>query len=311
MASPEIVNELLNGLRERLKSRWKECRKQSFSPNTKGAAYEKALANFLKDYIGGVYNIHTRTAIIDDELKCFDLFSIEENEFDIVATYKQSKPQIIFEAESMKWVPYNAVPFICEVKSSLSTSNLRSDLEKTTKLSKIEREGGFGVTIGGNMTVDYQLKFLVYDEAPSIDMKTVYDILEENMEGWELVLLVEDDELIANPRLPFSKILSDFAPKKTDSGIVHSSNGLIWFLTYISVSIVHPPAITTVRPILNMMNYEFFSILRNYIKKSSNFEELQEQLSEEGLKVDKETLKEVANEFEEVEEKIHKMTDKE
>lgn len=260
--SPEpndVISDLLDGLRDRLRSRWEEYRRQSYNPNTKGAAYEKALANFLRDYVGGAYNIQTRTAVIDDELECFDLFTPAQNEIDVVAVFPQSRPQIVFESEGMTWVPYHGVAFICEVKSTLSTTALRDDLEKTAKLQQIERENGFGVTIGGSTNVDHQLKCLVYDNSSSVSDETLIEILEDNLNAWDLLLMVEDDEIIANPNLPFTDTLNNALyayGASEEKGLVYAPNGLLWFLTFICVSIPHPPSITTVNPLLQMVHRE-------------------------------------------------------
>lgn len=255
----QIISNLLDGLRQKLRSRWQEYRRQSYNQNTKGAAYEEALAKLLTDYVGGAYDIRTRTAVIDDELKCLDLFTPAQNEIDVVAVFPQSRPQIVFESEGMTWVPYHGVAFVCEVKSSLTTTALRDDLEKTAKLQQIERDEGFGVTISGSANVDHQLKCLVYDKASSVSDETLIEILEDNLNAWDLVLLVEDDEIIANPNLPFSETLNHplYAYGESESeGIVYAPNGLLWFLAFISVSIPHPPTITTVNPLLQMVHRE-------------------------------------------------------
>lgn len=255
----DIVSDLLDGLRQKLRSQWQEYRRQSYNQNTKGAAYEEALAKLLTDYLGGAYNIRTRTAILDDELKCLDIFTPAQNEIDVVAVFPQARPQIVFETEGMTWVPYHGVAFICEVKSSLTTTALREDLQKTAKLQEIEREEGFGVTIGGSANVDHQLKCLVYDKSSSVSEETLLDILESKKEAWDLVLLVEDDEIIANPDLPFAETLKHplYAYGESENeGLVHAPNGLLWFLAFISVSIPHPPAITTVNPLLQMVHRE-------------------------------------------------------
>lgn len=295
----EIINELLEGLRNRLRSQWREYRKQSYNPNSKGAAYEKALANLLRDYVGGTYDIRTRTAVIDDSLECFNIFSPSENEIDVVAIFPQSKPQVVFEADNLSWIPYHGVAFICEVKSALTTTALRDDLAKTGKLAEIEREDGFGVTIGGSTTVNYQLKCLVYDEVKSVSIDTIYDILEQNIDAWDLLLLVERNELIANPKLPFSETAGKplYCHKNTDAGLVHVHNGLLWFLAYISVSIDYPPSISTVTPLLEMIHREaFFSQFdEEILSLVSQLEEGDLSELEEGEELTKDRLKELLN----------------
>lgn len=254
-----VISNLLDGLRQRLRSRWEAYRKQSYNQNTKGAAYEEALAKFLTEYVGGAYDIRTRTAVVDNDLRCFDLFTPAQNEIDVVAIFPQAKPQIVFESEGMTWVPYYGVAFICEVKSSLTTTALRDDLDKTEKLQQIERENGFGVTIGGKSNVNHQLKCLVYDKSSSVSHDTLTEILEENLDAWDLVLLVENDEVIANPNLPFSDTLKHplYAHGESeDEGLVYAPNGLLWFLAFISVSIPHPPSLTTINPLLQMVHHE-------------------------------------------------------
>lgn len=295
-----IIRELLNGLRNDLRSDWREYRSQSYNPNSKGAAYEQALAKLLENYLGGTYDIRTRTAVIDDSLKCFDLFSPSQNEIDVVAVFPQSKPQIVFESNNMSWVPYHGVAFICEVKSALTTTALRDDLDKTGKLSEMEREGGFGVTIGGGVTVDYQLKCLVYDEVQSVSTETIYDILEQNKDAWELVLLVEENELIANPKLPFSETVDQplYRYENTESDLVHLPNGILWFLVYISISIDYPPTISTIEPIFQMMHKEamYSEFGEEFMKLISKIDEDTLSKLDDGEEVTQERLEELYEE---------------
>ncbi|WP_126662015.1 DUF6602 domain-containing protein [Haloterrigena salifodinae] len=269
--SEEIISDLLTGLRQKLRTQWREYRSQSYNQNTKGEAYEQALANLLTDYVGGAYDIRTRTAVIDDNLDCFELFTPAQNEIDVVATFPQATPQIVFQSQGMTWVPYHGVAFICEVKSRLTTTALRNDLEKTGKLQQIEREGSFGVTIGGNMTVNHQLKCLVYDDSSNVNEETMVEILEENLEAWDLVLLVEEDMIIAHPKLPFTETLENplfMYTKSENKGSVLARNGLFWLLTYISVSIPHPPSLVTVNPLLQMLQNERFMELEDLTEEN-------------------------------------------
>ncbi|MGV9200464.1 MAG: DUF6602 domain-containing protein [Promethearchaeia archaeon] len=277
----EIIKRLLDGLSNRLRSQWEEYRRQRVSSDAKGDSYENSLADFLKEYLGGTYDFHTKAAIIDEKLECFNLFSSKQNEFDVVAKFSQCKPQFIFKLEDMEWIPYNGVAFICEVKSSLNSTNLKDDLEKTGKLSEIEREEMRGVTIEGDMTVDHQLKCLVYDDSISITKETIFETLENNMDSWDLILLVDMDELIVNPKLPFSsKVRNSIHCLKTRaSDIILLPNGLIWFLTFLSVSIPHPPSLTVVNPILNMVQKESkHSLLLSLLDDESKKDYLKENL---------------------------------
>lgn len=239
---------LFNGFKNQLRSKWKDYRDQSFNQNTKGYAYEKALSDLLTDYFGGVFDIHTRAAIIDTNTKCFDYFTLGENEFDVIATFKQAKPQIVFEQNEMRWLPYNSVAFICETKSKLDSSSLTDDLEKVKKLRKISVsfENRFGVTITGKYTAKHQLNFLVYDRT-SIAQKTLLQKTQDNLSAWDAILLVEEDNILVNPKLPYSNIL----PKVESISI--SGNGLVHFIGLISGSVPHPTSVNTINTLFNLM----------------------------------------------------------
>lgn len=63
---------LFEKIQEQLQHDWKQWR--DIYANSKGLTYEQSLANFLESYFGGVYDINTRVATIDSELRCFDVF---------------------------------------------------------------------------------------------------------------------------------------------------------------------------------------------------------------------------------------------
>ena len=128
-------------------------------------------------------------------------------------------------------------------------------------------ENRFGVTVGGNYTIEDPLQCLVYDRE-SIADDTLDGILTENQEHWHMVLIVENDVLILNRSLPLSEI---FAPSSDDFGsegmpeippeylamleeqadinldpaIITLDNGLFWFLITISASIPDPMSVNT------------------------------------------------------------------
>lgn len=260
----EYIDEMLENLEEALKSDWREYRRQSFNANTKGAAYEKALAALLTEYLGEVFEIRTRTAIIDRELDCFQKLSPGQNEIDIVASFKQSKPHIVFESQDMTWVPYNGVAFVCEVKSELKTTSLREDLAKLNKLRElgVDPSDRFGVLISGDSTVQHQMMTLAYDKSSEVSEESLVDILENNLTTWDLVLLVEEDVLIANPNLPFSQqvgVEMEDGRKMNfngttigDEDLMMYPSGFLWFLSYICTSIPHPPVVQTINPLIAM-----------------------------------------------------------
>lgn len=256
---------LINSFGSEIQSNWRQHRKQIFNQNTKGAAYERTLSDFLGDYFGHLYNIYTRTAVIDKRLTCFDVFNAGESEIDVVSTYTQAVPGIIFESSEMRWVPYDAVAFVCEVKSKITTSSLESDLLKFAKLKNIEpddqsnRFRGIQSTTDlfiesepGNRirsveaTVGHQLKCLVYDEA-SISEESLRELLREDTEIWDILLIVDKNIIFLSPELPFTDFWNErftFSTEEEDIPLSEAlpeilclQDGLLWFILVLALSI--------------------------------------------------------------------------
>jgi hypothetical protein len=276
---------LIEGFSDELQAKWRQHRAQSFNSNTKGAAYERTLAEFLEEYFSGLYNIYTRTATIDKQLSCFDVFTAGESEIDVVCTYKQAVPELIFDSGGMRWVPYDAVAFVCEVKSRLSTSSVESDLEKLAKLKSIEPDdqskrfaGNVSTTSIFNerpdgtrrdttvTTVNHQLKCLVYDEA-SISEDSLRERLRTDTEIWDLVLIVDEDLIFISPELPFTghwydnivwvdnetrRSASEFFPE-----ILCLRDGLLWFVLLLALTIPHPMPFDASMALLKLVSREW------------------------------------------------------
>ena len=254
MSQPN-VEELINGFENALRSEWRQYREQSFNTNTKGGAYETALKELLQQYLGNILDIRTRSAIVDAKLDCFSLLTEGENEIDIVATYKTATPNIVFEAGDMSWVPYDGVSFLCEVKSSLSKSSLESDLEKIEKLVDLRDspEDRFHTYTSTPYSVNHQLMCLVYDEENIAD-SSKSDLLEEYSDVWDLMLVVEEDEMYVNSTLPFMDFL--FPTDVGDPHWIYVENGLAWFILALSTSIPYPDTVYAADPILNLISQQ-------------------------------------------------------
>jgi hypothetical protein len=271
---------LLAALQEQLQSDWKEFR--DLYHNSKGAQYERTLANLFEQYFGGVYDVRTRAAVIDPDGDCFDAFDFRSGseELDIVASFQQSKPRVVFEtgdeSNPLPWVPYEGVAFVCEVKSRLDKAALDSDLFKLGKLTRLDETiaDRFGPKIGGKFTVDDPLKLLVYDKA-SIDDEVLNTTLEEASDDWHMLLIAENDTLLMNTTLPVSNQVvpsaSEFGPEPlgelpefalefiesetgydTDPEIVSLDRGLLWFVAALSISIPDPLSVSTTDSILSL-----------------------------------------------------------
>jgi hypothetical protein len=270
---------LLDGMREKLQTQWVQYRKQSFNNNTKGAAYEKALKEFLLEYFEGIYQIETRTAVVDGDMKCFDIFEAGESELDVVATFKQAVPGVVFQSSDMMWVPYDGVAFICEVKSQLTKPALESDMEKLEKVSELDivvsrfdrntarsklTSWESGETIRRDISVDHPLRCLVYDEE-SISPNFLMDYATKNTELWDIILIVDEDMILLSPELPFVEgwyERIDFGGSSFDISdampdVLVLPDGLVWFILLISLSVPRPLPFTTAPALLGLVQKEW------------------------------------------------------
>lgn len=262
--------------------------------NSKGANYEGRLVSFLSKYFGGAYDIRQRGAIIDPDLRCFDVFEYNgDEEHDLVAVFNRSVPKFVLEVTnrrspfsrhevnpSLKWIPGEAVAFVCEVKSQLDKQSLTQDLDKISKTSRLSKslENRFGPYTSNQFTVEDPLLGLVYHRT-SISEDTLEVILEEN-EDWDFMLLVMDDKLILSKDLPFSEYFnprsSNFGPSHAEISFPESvsdflfpgyeeynhvtlSRGLFWFMVMLSVSIPSPIQVSTIDSLLALSEPPFVS----------------------------------------------------
>lgn len=130
----EILKKIQAGFREE----FDKIREMRYNPNTKGYDYEKILKEFYEQYLGNLFNFYTRVPLYDKELKCKNILRNEENEFDVVATYKNALPKIVLQRGKTPFIPYDSTAFITEVKQTLTKSNLNKDLKKLGKLSMLK-----------------------------------------------------------------------------------------------------------------------------------------------------------------------------
>lgn len=264
---------LFERVQQQLSRDWEELRE--IYANSKGDTYEETLSDFLDSYFGGVYDINTKVAVIDQNLISFDVFDFVsgDDEIDLVASFSQAKPRIIFKTGDgkgeLRWVPFEAVAFICEIKSQLTKQSLEDDFSKLESISRISEsiDDRFGPMIGGDYTITDPLQCLVYDRE-SIADDTLEDILTSNYSHWHMVLLVENDILLLNRSLPISGIFAPNSPMfgpenmpelppeliaqmeleldiETDPDIITLNNGLFWFLITISATIPDPLSVNT------------------------------------------------------------------
>lgn len=241
---------------------WEAIRHSSYNPNTKGGDFEEALQEFLNTYFDESFTIGTRSAIVDRNLNYNDILTDSENEFDVVATYKGSKPQIMFSVQSTDWVPYDAVAFVCEVKSNMTTRSLEDDLEKLNKLRNLDdhSEDRFSGpintgTVGHpdmgesySSAVPRQLHLLVYDTC-DVAQETYTDILSEYAEAYDMMLIIENDTAVLNPNTPITVLYG----AEPNEGMHIDDYGLIVFLFGISIMTPNSPTINTSETLMNII----------------------------------------------------------
>lgn len=101
------AQQILEGANSTLKNRFNELRNQHFNANSKGYEYEKIAAAFLCEYLGGILDLHTRKVLLDRDLKAFEVFTEGQNEFDVVATFKNAMPRLVMKVGEMSYLPYD------------------------------------------------------------------------------------------------------------------------------------------------------------------------------------------------------------
>ena len=145
-------------------------------------------------------------------------FQSGEDEIDIVGTFKQSKPEVVFETDvgtgTMSWVPYDGVAFVCEIKSNLTSSSLTEDLKKLSKIRRLETAPNrFKNKQEGDFDVEEPLRCLIYD-TEEIKDGTLHEKLHEFIEEWHILLIVESNTILINTSLvPYTSI---FQPSSED-----------------------------------------------------------------------------------------------
>ena len=244
--SKVIVRRVVDGIGTQLRDKFEELRPHYYNANTKGAGYEKVLKEVLSDYLDSIVSIHDRCFLIDRNLDLLNTIPYDKNEFDIVATFNSACPKIVFQTDTLKYIPLDAVAFLIEVKQTITKPALKEDLDKMDYISKINTDGRFGVTFTGMYSVSHPMKILAYYDK-QIDDKEFFDILIEHLEDWDAILLVEEDILYVNPRLPWvNKILNKFTIEK------FHPHALFWIILIISISLTISPMTNTASTFVNM-----------------------------------------------------------
>lgn len=274
MANTSPIDNLLSTFQNQLERDWRKFRNIEGNDTSRGSSYESALSNILNKYFEGIYKIETNCSIMDMELKCFDEFrSSSQNEFDVVALFRQASPRVILKEGDVTWIPLSAVAFLCESKSKVDKGRLKSDLKKFQILRSIESDPDdrFPTKVHGDFNVDHQIHCLVYDKS-EISNSTMTDLLEKYTDAWDIILVVETDTIILNSTVPYVDLLRnqaigtqmDAISSDTDGDVVRKianpthnfmsvSNGFAWFMIVLSATIPVPLAIQTTELFTNLI----------------------------------------------------------
>lgn len=255
MNKKESAKDLLKKIEDKLKGDFERIKKQYYNTGEKGRCYENILKNFLEEYMEGVLDFYTRSFIIDRYCDCFDIFKKVENEFDVVATFSTSIPKLIFSIENLKYIPYDSIAFICEVKQTLTKSFLEKDLKKFRKLSNLKFKRDFPASAKySKVVVDRPLRCLVYEEK-EIGKKTFEKIISMYEEYCDMILIIENNLLWINKNLPITQALILEERLKNKHQLLN--DGILLFLLYLSVSISYPMIASTIRTFNGLRSWRY------------------------------------------------------
>jgi hypothetical protein len=234
----EQANVFLDGINQDLKSMFEQVRALSLNSNTKGGEYEKHIADIFQRYLGSRFDFHVRAHLLDVEMTYLDLFSTGENEIDIIATFSNTVPKIIFKAGQTNYISYDSVAFTLDVKANLDNDKLEKDLEKISKISKLSRSPHKtgDIMYGGSFLLDRPLRFLFYHE-PHISREEIERLLVKYYSVWDVVYIINNNEIILNRSLP---AVDAMMKERSLEGSIYSwggNNSFVLLLMIISTTI--------------------------------------------------------------------------
>ena len=225
----EEAKEILDAIEKQLKNRFQEIFDEKYNQNTKGFDYEQLLGEFLQEYLGGAFNFLIRVGVIDNELMVNSVLEKTQNEFDIVAIYKQATPKLVHH----RLIPYDSVAFIIEAKQTLSISKLEKDLKKFDKLRKLQV---FCNRVRNNYPTSFQigrpLRVLFYFEK-HINIKKFCAKLTEFNKAWDICIILKENITILNSTLPYvqQKIQKDYPKALTLSFVDYPLLKAMFFIS--------------------------------------------------------------------------------
>jgi hypothetical protein len=253
----EYAKLFLESINKELRSKFEELRSLKLNANTKGGEYEKHVANLLHDYLGSRFEFHVRAHLIDAEMEYLNIFSTGENEIDIIGTFSNALPRIILKVGDTRYVSYDAVAFTVDIKSRLDRQKLGQDLDKLSKISKLRKSPPAvgSVMYARSHFLDRPLRCLFYFEK-SIDRIEMEKILDKYYSAWDIILLIDNNEILLNGSLP---IVKQIMSQNSLDGTILSWGGDNCFIMLLNIISATIPVYLEVDVTKTFLNLDYFS----------------------------------------------------
>lgn len=256
---------MIKAIEGQIKNNIKGFEYLTYNPNTKGADYEKVICDLLNAYLGSRFEFYTRAQIVDRELKHRRIFQGGFREIDVVGTFNTTAPKIFLKAGHSVIIPYDAIALLAEVKSVLNKKRLTEDLQRLEKLMQLKVfENRFPIRkiVGINekvfgfpeMRADIPLRLLIYFKTPK-DNTIMEELLNRYSGVWDVVFLVDKEEIILNKDLPFVQALFKARmPDRTPNSkfIIWGDTPFLMLLVAITRTIPIPPAVDALASLIDI-----------------------------------------------------------
>ena len=187
--------DYLEKIEKETRDQFERIKQENYNANTKGFDLEETLADFYSSYLSEGYNFFIRQPILDINLKVEEILK-RINEFDVIATYKNAIPRLIYKIKRREFIPYDSVAFITEVKQTLTKPFLKKDLEKFQKLNNLKIGSQFKY-LNFPYTRPRPERVLFYYERKA-SQSGIVDLLKQYQDSWDVMTILKDDVIFIN-----------------------------------------------------------------------------------------------------------------
>jgi len=210
------------------------------NPNTKGYDYEDIVEEFFKKYLGNFFDFYRRVPIYDANLEFRKLFKDEENEFDLVAAYKNALPKIVMSIHKRAVISYDAVAFVTEVKQTLTKPHLENDMDKLRRLSLLKLgQNVFIPPIRTPFSLARPLRILFYFER-EIDEKLLWGSLVKSEHWCDFLVIADENKVFLNRHLPITKQIVADLKRQPESSVLQPTHALMKLMYYLTMTVQYP-----------------------------------------------------------------------